>query len=94
MEAFIAVAFLAGLGERLSEVLLKPFLAAAEERLTRVVCAIPGFVLALLAGYDVFVLIGIQFPVVQGFSLGILITALVTGLGSSFVHDTFQKVRS
>lgn len=94
MEALIGVAFLATLGERLAEVLAKPFLTSVPEKVTRLVCAIPGFVLVLLSGYDAFAAVGIQFPYVSTVSLGILVTALVAGFGANFVHDTFDRVRN
>jgi len=48
-----------------------------------IVCAIPGFVLSLLAGLDLFAAVGLP---LAGYG-GLGATALIVGFGANLVHD-------
>lgn len=100
MEVLIALPFLAFLGEQLSEKTLKliikvvspafdanPDVANLVEGL---VCAIPGFALCMLAGLDLFPAIGVPLA----FNGGPILTALIVGFGSNFVHDVIGALPS
>jgi hypothetical protein len=90
-----AVAFVAFVGEKLAERIIKPIILAVaayfgdkvrqelRDLVEAVVCAIPGFALSLLAGLDLFPAVGLP---LAG-SSGLIITALGAGFGSNLVHD-------
>ena len=93
MEFLIALPFVAYLGERLAEKLIKPFIKGVspyfewpqelKDYLESIVCAIPGFAVSLLAGLDMFAALGIP---LAGYG-GPVVTALVVGFGANLVHD-------
>ena len=93
MEVLIALPFVAYVGERLSERLIKPFIKGMspyfdwpqeiKDYLEAVICAIPGFAISLLASLDLFAAVGIP---LAGYG-GLLITALAVGFGTNLVHD-------
>lgn len=94
MEVLIALPFVAYVGERLAEKLIKPIIVAVSPSLPSVpqgikdyfeamTCAVPGFAISLLAGLDLFGAVGIPLAGVGG----PIVTALVVGFGSNLVHD-------
>lgn len=98
MDVVATAVFLATLGERLSEILIKPILAVvvngrASEPvrvwITRVTCAIPGAVVSVVAGVNLFAELGVAMPL--GWGIGL--TALIVGLGANFVYEAVSLVR-
>ena len=93
MEVLIALPFVAYVGERLSEKIIKPFIKIVSsvfelgqekaDYVEAIVCAIPGFAISLLAGLDLFAAVGIP---LAGYG-GLVCTALVVGFGANLVHD-------
>lgn len=100
MAVIAAVAFVAFVGEKFSERTIKLLIKALSAQfngvanqhladlLEAVACAIPGFVISLLAGLDLFPAIGLP---LAG-SSGLIITALGAGFGSNLVHDIVSAI--
>ena len=94
METLIALPFVAYVGERLAEKIIKPFVRALSPSLPNVpqeikdyveslVCAVPGFAISLLAGLDLFEAVGVPLNPPGG----VIVTALVCGFGANLVHE-------
>lgn len=93
MEVVIALPFVAYVGERLAEKLIKPFIKGVspyfdwpqelKDYVEALVCAIPGFAVSFLAGLDFFEAVGIPLAGVAGQ----VMTALIAGFGANLVHD-------
>lgn len=93
MEAVIALPFVAYVGERLAEKIIKPFIRGVSpyynwpqeiaDYVESIVCAVPGFVLSLLAGLDLFAAVGVP---LAGYG-GLVATAFIVGFGANLVHD-------
>jgi len=94
------VAFVAFVGEKLAERIIKPIILAItpyfgdmirqelRDLVEAVACAIPGFALSLLAGLDLFPAVGLP---LAGNS-GLIITALGAGFGSNLIHDIIGAI--
>lgn len=89
MEALTAALFLAVVGNRVTEYFITPLFVKYEWDKTWLlyVGAVPGFVLAALAGVDLFAMLGIELP----YMAGVLMSALAVGGGANFVHDLFDN---
>ena len=100
MAVLAAVSFVAFVGEKLAERILKPIIQAIvpyfgdaikqelRDLAEAVVCAIPGFALSLLAGLDLFPAVGLP---LAGNS-GLIVTALGAGFGSNLIHDIIGAI--
>ena len=100
MAVLAAVAFVAFVGEKLAERIIKPIILAItpyfgdmirqelRDLVEAVACAIPGFALSLLAGLDLFPAVGLP---LAGNS-GLIITALGAGFGSNLIHDIIGAI--
>ena len=98
MDVLIGIGFLSTLGERIAEVAIKPALdfivkgnvpESVRVWVYCLVCAVPGAVIVWYWGKDGFAMLGFDFPG----NVGLILTALVAGFGSNFVHETFAFVR-
>ena len=94
MEVLLAIPFLAFVGERLSEYLLKPLTERLpwpegwEDYAEGLICAIPGFVMGILTQLDLFAAIGIVMP----YPAGVIITAICIGGGANRLHDIMGAI--
>jgi len=97
-----AVGFVAFVGEKLAERIIKPIILAItpyfgdrirqelRDLVEAVACAIPGFTISLLAGLDLFPAVGLP---LAGNS-GLIITAVGCGFGSNLIHDIVGAIPS
>jgi len=93
MEALIALPFVAYVGERLAEKLIKPLIKGIspyfeinqdlKDYMEAMICAVPGFAISMLAGLDLFVAVGVP---LAGY-WGLIFTGLTIGFGANLVHD-------
>jgi hypothetical protein len=94
MEVLIALPFIAYVGERLSEKVIKPIIKAfspsfagvsqeIKDYFEAIACAVPGFAICLLSGIDVFAEVGLPLA----YHAGPIVTAFVVGFGTNLVHD-------
>ena len=93
MEVVVALPFLAYMGERLAEKLIKPLIKAVspyfginqdtKDYVEALVCAVPGFAMSMFAGLDLFTTLGV--PLAQPW--GFIFTAVAVGFGANLVHD-------
>lgn len=98
MDVLVGLVALATLGERISEVLIKPILEwlvngqvpeGARVWIYRVTCAVPGFLIVFAWQQDAFAMLGFIFPG----AIGVFLTALVAGLGANFAYEFISLVR-
>jgi len=94
MEVLLAIPFLAFVGERLSEYLLKPLTERLpwpegwDDYAERLICAIPGFAMGILTQFDLFAAVDIAMP----HPAGVIITAICIGGGANFLHDILGAI--
>jgi uncharacterized membrane protein len=100
LTGFLAMLFLAAVGERLSEYFIKPIILVVSEAITdprlkkwadiaeRFICAVPGGGMVILLQVDIFAFLGLTMP----HPWGMIITAFVVGGGANLVHAFIKAI--
>lgn len=89
MEALAAALLLAIFGNRVIEYFVTPLFEKfnVDKTYLLYVGAVPGFVLSVAAGIDLFAMLGISLA----YNMGVYATALAVGGGANLIHDIFDS---